>query len=133
MAGARTRLVGHARQQRADYRHCFTYENSARADGQTIKNALLELLKSARRKIFIASFRIGDKDLIDALYDAARRLRGGVYVITELDLASLHAFGRTGKRLCHAAKGRIGCKPRNEGLRPTQAAERVAHLGERFE
>ena len=51
----------------------------------------------------------------------------------ELDLARLHAFGHKGEGLCHAAKGRIGCKPRNEGLRPTQAAERVAHLGERFE
>jgi len=35
----------------------------------------------------------------------------------ELDLARLHAFGHKGKRLCHAAKGRIGCKPAMRGFR----------------
>ena len=80
---------GHAAPADGPYRHCFTYERSSRTDRQTIKNALLELLHGARRKVFITSFRIGDKDLIAALEAAARRLRGGVYVITELDLDSL--------------------------------------------
>jgi phosphatidylserine/phosphatidylglycerophosphate/cardiolipin synthase-like enzyme len=68
------------------YRHVFTYRGSRPA----IKEAALELIASARHKVFVASFRIGDTDLLEALYAAADRLRGGVYVISALDQASLH-------------------------------------------
>ena len=67
------------------YEHCFTYQGSE----STIKEAALRLIRDARQKIFIASFRIGDKDLLDALYEAVGRLRGGVYVISALDESSL--------------------------------------------
>ena len=67
------------------YEHCFTYQGS----GSTIKETALRLIRDARQKVFIASFRIGDKDLLDALYKAVDRLRGGVYVISALDESSL--------------------------------------------
>ncbi len=67
------------------YRHVFTYAGSRPA----IKEAVLELLASARRKVFLASFRVGEPDLLEALYEAAGRLRGGVYVISALDAKSL--------------------------------------------
>ncbi len=63
------------------YRHVFSYRGSR----PTIKEAALKLLSSARHKVFVASFRIGDTDLLKALYEAADRLRGGVYVISALD------------------------------------------------
>jgi phosphatidylserine/phosphatidylglycerophosphate/cardiolipin synthase-like enzyme len=71
---------GHGR-----YRHVFSYRRSQ----PTIKEAALGLLGLARNKVFVASFRIGDTDLLKALYDAAERLRGGVYVISALDERSL--------------------------------------------
>jgi phosphatidylserine/phosphatidylglycerophosphate/cardiolipin synthase-like enzyme len=61
-----------------DYRHVFSYRDSEPAIQQTA----IDLVRKARRKIFLASFRIGDKELLDALFDAVKRLRGGVYVIT---------------------------------------------------
>jgi hypothetical protein len=67
-----------------DYEHVFTNR-----DASTIKEHALRLIRSARRRIFIASFRIGDKDLIQELERAVHRLRGGVYVISALDERSL--------------------------------------------
>jgi phosphatidylserine/phosphatidylglycerophosphate/cardiolipin synthase-like enzyme len=67
------------------YRHVFSYRGSQ----PTIKEAALYLLATAQRKVFLASFRIGDTDLLKALYDAADRLGGGVYVISALDEKSL--------------------------------------------
>jgi phosphatidylserine/phosphatidylglycerophosphate/cardiolipin synthase-like enzyme len=63
------------------YRHCFTYWDSAR----TIRHELEAMIRGARRKVFVASFLIGDAALHDALVGAADRLVGGVYVITQLD------------------------------------------------
>lgn len=63
------------------YKHVFTYWGSA----HTIRPELEELIATAQRKIFIASFLLGDPALLDALAAAARRLLGGVYVITQLD------------------------------------------------
>ncbi len=62
------------------YRHVFSYEGSP----ATIKEAALELIDRAERKIFLASFRFKDADLREALKKAARRLGGGVYVITSI-------------------------------------------------
>jgi phosphatidylserine/phosphatidylglycerophosphate/cardiolipin synthase-like enzyme len=67
------------------YRHIFTYTGS----GNTIKKTALELIRSARDKVFVASFLLGEADLLDALFDTAERLRGGVYVISELSDKSL--------------------------------------------
>lgn len=74
-------------QTASPYRHVFTYKSSP----QTIREAALEVIDSAREKVFLASFLIGDKDLLDALYRAVDRLRGGVYVISALDEKSLRA------------------------------------------
>ena len=75
---------GHAPDNRP-YRHVFTYAGSR----PVIKEAALDLLASARRKVFLASFFVGEPDLLEALYAAASRLRGGVYVISALDEMSL--------------------------------------------
>jgi phosphatidylserine/phosphatidylglycerophosphate/cardiolipin synthase-like enzyme len=64
-----------------DLRHCFSYERSQ----PSIKEAALDLINGARKKIFLASFRFIDDDLRDALRVAAERLVGGVYVITSID------------------------------------------------
>jgi phosphatidylserine/phosphatidylglycerophosphate/cardiolipin synthase-like enzyme len=69
----------------AGYRHVFTYLKSE----QTIKEAALEVIDSAERKVFLASFLLGDTELLDALYRAAGRLGGGVYVVSALDDDSL--------------------------------------------
>jgi phosphatidylserine/phosphatidylglycerophosphate/cardiolipin synthase-like enzyme len=63
------------------YAHCFTYWTSER----TIRRAALDLIAGARRKIFVASFLLGDDEMHDALVAAAQRLLGGVYVITQVD------------------------------------------------
>lgn len=62
----------------AEYRHRFTYRGS----DTSIKQAAIDLIRGAQRKVFLASFRIGDRDLLDALFAAVDRLHGGVYVIT---------------------------------------------------
>lgn len=67
------------------YRHVVTYPESP----CTIKEAALELIASARHKVFVASFLLGETDLLRALFEAADRLRGGVYVISELSDRSL--------------------------------------------
>lgn len=63
------------------YKHVYTYWESAR----TIRSELEAMISGAKRKIFIASFLLGDAALLDALAAAASRLLGGVYVITQLD------------------------------------------------
>ena len=67
------------------YRHIFTYTGS----GSTIREAALELIRSARHKVFVASFLLGEDRLLEALFDTASRLRGGVYVVSELSDKSL--------------------------------------------
>ncbi|MFF4625282.1 phospholipase D-like domain-containing protein [Nonomuraea jabiensis] len=69
----------------ATFSHVITYRDSP----QTIRSALLELIATARRKVFVASFFLGDKELTNALREAAARLRGGVYVISAIDDRSL--------------------------------------------
>src|SRR5205085_2884656 len=63
------------------YKHVFTYWKSER----TIRTELEAMIVEARRKVFIASFLLGDAALLDALAATASRLLGGVYVITQLD------------------------------------------------
>jgi phosphatidylserine/phosphatidylglycerophosphate/cardiolipin synthase-like enzyme len=66
-------------------RFCFTYQQSHRS----IEEELLKLIRNARQKLFITSFRIGDRKVFQALVEAAKRLQGGVYVITALDERSI--------------------------------------------
>lgn len=69
----------------SSYSHCITYRGSPR----TLRAALLEVIRTARRKVFLASFFLGDQELTEALREAAERLRGGVYVISAIDDRSL--------------------------------------------
>ena len=67
------------------YRHSCTYAGG----GSTSRADLIGLIDAARRKVFVASYFIGDAETREALCRAAERLRGGVYVIsamTERDL-----------------------------------------------
>ncbi|MBU2670180.1 phosphatidylserine/phosphatidylglycerophosphate/cardiolipin synthase family protein [Actinoplanes bogorensis] len=71
--------------QPGEYRHVFSYRDS----DPGIQQAAVELVRRAKKKIFLASFRIGDKALLNALFEAVERLRGGVYVITAWNEQSL--------------------------------------------
>lgn len=67
-------------------RHVYSYERSREA----IKEEILELIKNAQDKVFLASFRFIDADLREALRQKAQQLRGGVYVITSLQKKDLY-------------------------------------------
>ena len=62
-----------------------TYKDS----GFPIRDALIKLLRCAKSNVYIASFFLGDKQVIDEIVATAERLAGGVYVITALDERSL--------------------------------------------
>jgi phosphatidylserine/phosphatidylglycerophosphate/cardiolipin synthase-like enzyme len=62
-----------------------TYRDS----GAPIRDAIIDAVRAARRRVFAASFMLGDESLIEELTAAANRLQGGVYVITALDERSL--------------------------------------------
>jgi len=62
-----------------------TYRNS----GSPVRDSLIEMIRCAKRRIFIASFMIGDEEVISELINAAQRLKGSVYVITAVDKRSL--------------------------------------------
>jgi phosphatidylserine/phosphatidylglycerophosphate/cardiolipin synthase-like enzyme len=69
----------------AGWRFCSTYRGST----PSLRDAVLDLIARAERKIFITSFILGDEALIEALAAAARRLTGGIYVISGLNEQSL--------------------------------------------
>jgi len=50
-----------------------------------ILDQVLKLIRKARKKIFLASFLFNHEAVEKALVDAAKRLQGGVYVITVVD------------------------------------------------
>ena len=50
-----------------------------------IKNTLIDMINSAKKKIFLATFLMVYPDVEKALMDASTRLRGHVYVLTPLD------------------------------------------------
>jgi phosphatidylserine/phosphatidylglycerophosphate/cardiolipin synthase-like enzyme len=62
------------------YRHSLTYAGG----GSTSRTDLVDLIDGARRKVFVASYFIGDAQVREALCRAADRLRGGVYVISAM-------------------------------------------------
>lgn len=67
------------------WRFCGTFRDSA----PSLREAVLDLIRNARRKVFVTSFILGDEELIATLASTARRLTGGVYVISELSEQSL--------------------------------------------
>ncbi len=67
------------------WRFCATFRDSP----TSLRDAVLDLIRNARRKVFVTSFILGDDELIEALAATARRLTGGVYVISELSERSL--------------------------------------------
>ena len=69
----------------ASRRFLGAYRNS----GAPIRDALVDAIRAARRRVFAASFMLGDERLIEEFIAAADRLHGGVYVITALDERSL--------------------------------------------
>lgn len=69
----------------SQWRFCSTFRGSP----TTLRDGVLELVRSARHKIFVTSFILGDQMLADELISAAERLTGGVYVISELSESSL--------------------------------------------
>lgn len=62
-------------------RYVFTDDQNGKAH---IRDALLRAIGAARKKVLFCSFIFADEAIVDALCAAAERLRGGVYVLTEL-------------------------------------------------
>ena len=60
-----------------------------RGSGAPIRDALVSAIRSAKHRVFIASFMLGDEDVVREMIAAADRLKGGVYLITALDERSL--------------------------------------------
>jgi len=62
------------------FHHLSTFPGTT----STIKEEILNLLKTAKRSIFFANFLIQDEDITSSLIQAAKRLHGHVYVLTTL-------------------------------------------------
>jgi len=58
--------------------------------GSPLRDTLIAMIRQGKHRVFVASFMIGDEELIAELVSAAQRLKGGVYVITALDERSLN-------------------------------------------
>jgi hypothetical protein len=67
---------------RADVTHISTDDIKKVAH---IRQALIEQIAGARRKVLFCSFLFADDLIVDSLCAAAERLHGGVYVLTALD------------------------------------------------
>jgi phosphatidylserine/phosphatidylglycerophosphate/cardiolipin synthase-like enzyme len=67
----------------------WMFGGTFRGSPTTLRDQVLTLIRTAKRKVFITSFILGDDDLIDILVATADRLAGGVYVISELSEDSL--------------------------------------------
>lgn len=66
----------------------------------TVRDALVALIDSAEKRVFVCSFLLGGQAVRDALRRAVQRLRGHVYVITALDAKTLErSLGREPNRL----------------------------------
>jgi hypothetical protein len=62
----------------------FFHHLSTFPDRSTIKEEIIELLKTAKRNVFFANFLIQDDEITHNLIQAAERLHGHVYVLTTL-------------------------------------------------
>jgi len=70
---------------KSTWRFLGTYCNS----GTPLRDSLVSMIDSAKHRVFVVSFLLGDEVVIEALLRAAERMKGGVYVITALDEDSL--------------------------------------------
>ena len=68
------------------FKHLSTFPK-----GSTIKENLVGFLKEAQQYIFFTSFLIQDNQIIEHLIEAARRLKGHVYVLTTLKRSDFEA------------------------------------------
>jgi hypothetical protein len=73
------RVEHYADGEGAFFRHLSTFP-----DRSTIKEAVLDLLRQAKRHVFFCSFILTDEAILNALRDAAHRLNGHVYLLTTL-------------------------------------------------
>lgn len=62
--------------------HVFTDD---RVRAPHVRESILALIRSARDRVFFSSFLFADSAIVEALVEAAERLRGGVYVLTALE------------------------------------------------
>ncbi len=60
-----------------------------RGSGSPVRDSLVSMIRGATKRVFVASFMLGDEEIIREMLAAAERLRGGVYLITALDEKSL--------------------------------------------
>jgi len=88
---ARTPFIPQRAASEDPYRHCVTYIGG----GSSIQDELVEMLDSAREKVFVATLYLGDAEIRRALLRAAERLRGGVYVVASLDDKGLDMANET--------------------------------------
>ncbi|MEV4320514.1 phospholipase D-like domain-containing protein [Actinocrispum sp. NPDC049592] len=80
-AKKRTPFTASGADRDAETRHCWTYAGG----GSSIGLELIQMLDTARDKVFVGTFYLGDTEVRKALMRAADRLRGGVYVLSALD------------------------------------------------
>jgi phosphatidylserine/phosphatidylglycerophosphate/cardiolipin synthase-like enzyme len=71
--------------QEGHFQFCATYQNS----GSSILEIIIDLLKQAKKKVFINAFMIGEQELLKTLIETVERLHGGVYIITSLSDESI--------------------------------------------
>ena len=73
------------------FRHISTFP-----DHSIIKEAVLELLRQAKQRVFFCNFLLQDEDILRALLDASRRLSGHVYILTTLKADDFRQAGGAG-------------------------------------
>lgn len=67
-----------------DDRPVWAFNSTFRDSETTLRDQVLHLIRTARSKVFVTSFILGDNELNKELTAAADRLGGAVYVISEL-------------------------------------------------
>lgn len=72
------------------FRHLSTFPGRS-----TIKEAVLDLLARAQRRVFFCNFLLQDEDVLQALLAAARRMHGHVYILTTLKADDFAQGGET--------------------------------------
>jgi len=76
------------------FKHLSTFSGKS-----TIKENLVEILNNAKAYVFFTSFLIQDGQTIQSLIEAARRLRGHVYVLTTLKDNDFDAIASLGNEI----------------------------------
>lgn len=102
-------------------------DDVARAD--PIRQALLDVIGRAARKVLFCSFLFADPAIVNALVDAAERLQGGVYVLTALDKSLRVTAGELGDDLLDLPAQRREQKERERRDRHFTHLDRLARAG----